>query len=95
MTIKLTKGATINMKDKSYMEAFEKMKVLITSEPILVYPEFSKACSLTTDASNMAIGVLSQNLKPICYASRTLNEQETNYYHRKGNFSNRMCYQIF
>jgi len=80
MTIKLKKGATINIKDKPYIEAFEKMKILITSDPILIYPDFSKSFSLTTDASNMAIGaVLSQNHKPICYASRTLNEHEINY----------------
>jgi len=51
------------------------MKTLITSDPILIYPDFNKSFSLTTDASNMAIGaVLSQNHKPICYASRTLND---------------------
>jgi len=37
MTMKLKKGATINTKDKLYTEAFEKMKVLITSDPILIY----------------------------------------------------------
>jgi len=80
MTIKLKKGATINIKDKPYIEAFEKMKILITSDPILIYPDFSKSFSLTTDGSNMAIGaVLSQNHKPICYASRTLKEHEINY----------------
>jgi len=36
MTMKLQNGATINIKDKSYIEAFEKMKVLITSDPILI-----------------------------------------------------------
>jgi len=80
MTIKLKKGATINIKDKPYIEAFEKMKILITSDHILIYSDFSKPFCLTTDASNMAIGaVLSQNHKPICYASRTLNEHEINY----------------
>jgi len=80
MTIKLKKGATINIKDKTYIVAFEKMKILITSDPILIYSDFSKSVSLTTDASNMAIGaVLSQNHKPICYGSRTLIEHEINY----------------
>jgi len=39
MTIKLKKGATINIKDKPYIEAFEKVKILITSDPILIYPD--------------------------------------------------------
>jgi len=50
MTIKLKKGSTINTKDKLYIEAFEKIKILMTSDPILIYPDFSKP-----DASNMAI----------------------------------------
>lgn len=80
MTTKLKKNATINIKDPTYVSAFEKFKVLITSDPILVYPNFEKPFSLTTDASNFAIGaVLSQEHKPICYASRTLNEHESNY----------------
>jgi len=55
------------------------MKVLITSDPILIYADFSKPFSLTTDASNMAIGaVLSQNHKSICYAGRTLSKHEIN-----------------
>jgi len=38
MTTKLKKGATINTKDKPYIDVFEKMKILITSDPILIYP---------------------------------------------------------
>jgi len=80
MTLKLKKGAIIDIKCKDYIESFERLKVLITSDPILIYPDFSKPFSLTTDASNVAIGVvLSQNHKPVCYASRTLNEHEINY----------------
>jgi len=58
MTIKLKKGAIINIKDKPCIEAFEKMKILITSDPILIYPDFSKSISVTTDASNMVIGAV-------------------------------------
>ncbi|KAB0793022.1 hypothetical protein PPYR_12642 [Photinus pyralis] len=65
-------------------EAFEKLKLILSSEPILQYPDFSKPFCLTTDASNYAIGaVLSQgqipNDLPIAYASRTLNHAEGNY----------------
>ena len=80
MTNCLKAGKRINVTDSEYKEAFNKLKLLIITEPILAYPDFSKKFTLTTDASNFAIGaVLSQDSHPICYASRTLNEHETNY----------------
>lgn len=46
----------------------------------MTYPDFSKSFTLTTDASNIALGsVLSQNNKPIAFHSRTLNTAERNY----------------
>jgi len=79
MTLNL-KGATINIKEIPYVEAFKKMRVLITLGPILAYSDFDITFSLTTDASNTAIrAALSQNHKPTCYAGRTLNEHEINY----------------
>lgn len=70
--------------DTDYTNSFEKCKTLLTNDPILQYPDFNKEFILTTDASNLAIGaVLSQGPvgsdKPICYASRTLNDSEINY----------------
>jgi hypothetical protein len=80
MTQNLKKGAKINANDINYISAFEKLKFLIMSDPILIYPNFEKPFSLTTDASNIALGaVLSQDHKPVCYASRTLNDHELNY----------------
>lgn len=80
----LKKGAKIDITDKQYKECFEYCKTLLTNEPILQYPDFSKQFILTTDASNVAIGaVLSQITNdqdlPIAYASRTLNDTETHY----------------
>lgn len=76
----LKKNVKINAKDPNYIEAFEKLKKLISSHPILRYPNFDKPFTLTTDASNYAIGaVLSQEGHPICYISRTLNNHEKNY----------------
>lgn len=76
----LKKGARINLKDPTYIEAFEKLRTLISTHPILRYPDFEKEFTLTTDASNYAIGaVLSQEGHPVCYASRTLNNHERNY----------------
>lgn len=66
-------------------EAFQKLIELLQSNLILIYPDFKKQFFLTTDASNYAIGsILSQKneeefLRPISYASRTLNKAELNY----------------
>jgi len=62
--------------------AFVTLKTLLTTEPLLQYPDFTRPFVLTTDASNDAIGaVLSQgpigkNL-PIAYASRTQTPRST------------------
>lgn len=79
----LKKGSRITL-NTEYRNCFEKCKTLLTNDPILQYPDFSKKFILTTDASNLAIGaVLSQGPigsdKPIAYASRTLNTSEINY----------------
>ena len=57
--------------------AFVTLKTLLTTEPLLQYPDFIRPFVLTTDASNDAIGaVLSQGpiekALPIAFASRTL-----------------------
>ncbi len=50
------------------------------NEPILKYPDFQKKFTVTTDASNFALGaILSQEGHPIYYASRTLNNHEQKY----------------
>lgn len=64
--------------------AFETLRNLICSEPMLQYPDFSKPFLVTTDASDYALGaVLSQGVigrdLPISYASRTLQNAEINY----------------
>ena len=65
-------------------KSFDAFRQILTTRPILQYPDFSQEFILTTDASNYAIGsVLSQGLigkdLPIAYASRTLNKSEQNY----------------
>lgn len=80
MTQYLKKDRTINTSDPCYLVAFEKLKDIITTAPILRYPNFEKPFKIITDASNFAIGsVLSQEGHPIAFASRTLNRHETNY----------------
>lgn len=62
----LKKGARINLKNPTYREAFEKLKTLISTHPTLRFPDFEKQFTLTTDASNYAIGaVLSQEGHPV------------------------------
>lgn len=76
----LRKGERLKVNDSNYINAFEKLKNILTQAPVLKYPDFSKPFQLATDASNDAIGaVLQQNGHPICYASRTLNQHERNY----------------
>ena len=65
-------------------EAFERLKHMLITAPILAHPDFSKPFILDTDASNQAIGaVLSQKFgdkeRVIAYASRTLTKAERKY----------------
>lgn len=83
LTALLKKDAQFSWSDLC-QEAFEKLKSMLTQEPLLQYPDFTKAFNLTCDASNFAIGwVLSQGPigqdAPIAYASRNLNKAEQNY----------------
>jgi hypothetical protein len=65
--------------------SFEKLKQLLTSTPILAYPNLDGEFCLDTDASDSAIGaVLSQKREDseervIAYFSRTLTRSERNY----------------
>ena len=68
-------------------EAFNTLKQLLCSAPVLAYPEFGqgKCFILETDASIRGLGaVLSQtqedgSIHPIAYASRSLDKHERNY----------------
>ena len=66
-------------------ESFEKLRDLLVSAPLLSYPDFQKPFILETDASGEGLGaVLAQrqddgSVKPIAYASRSLQKHERNY----------------
>lgn len=67
-----------------YQVAFDKLKLVLKSAPILTFQDFNAPFILDTDASDSAIGaVLSQNQggaeKVIAYASRTLSKSERKY----------------
>lgn len=64
--------------------AFDVLKQILTTSPILQYPNFEKEFILTTDSSGFAISaILSQgeigNDLPVAFASRTMNDAETRY----------------
>lgn len=65
-------------------QAFQKFKTILTSDSILIYPDFKKTFILTTDACNYAVGaVLSQGEigsdRPIAYASSKISNAQQNY----------------
>lgn len=81
---KLLKKAVAFVWGEEQQKSFEELRDALCEEPVLQYPDFSRPFSLTTDASDHALGaVLSQGEKgeerPVNYASRTLSKAETNY----------------
>ncbi|CAK9796275.1 Retrovirus-related Pol polyprotein from transposon 17.6 [Anthophora plagiata] len=64
--------------------AFETLRNVLCTEPVLRYPDFSETFHITTDPSGYAVGdILSQGQigqdRPIAYASRLLHGAELNY----------------
>ena len=65
--------------------AFSQLKALLTSATVLAFPQFDREFLLETDASGLGLGaVLAQKqddglVRPIAYASRTLQPHENNY----------------
>lgn len=60
-------------------EAFERMKKCLSDPKTLAYPDYKKEFVLTVDASKMGCGaVLSQDNKPIAFASKSFSRAERN-----------------
>ncbi|CAL8988385.1 unnamed protein product [Prunus brigantina] len=79
----LAKDSVFNF-DKDCLDAFNTLKLELTSTPIIKAPDWSLPFELMCDASNYALGaVLGQRVNKlphvIYYASRTLNDAQLNY----------------
>ncbi|KAI5356475.1 hypothetical protein L3X38_009371 [Prunus dulcis] len=79
----LAKDTPFNF-DKACLEAFNKLKALLTSAPIIAAPNWDLPFELMCDASDYAVGaVLGQRRDKLphvnYYASRTLNDAQLNY----------------
>ena len=61
-------------------EAFHKLKLAISKETMLNYPNFSKVFEIHTDASDKQLGaVIAQEGKPIAFYSRRLTSAQEKY----------------
>ena len=65
-------------------EAFDQVKEILCSEPVLAFADFSKIFYLNTDASTSGLGAALYQIQDgkervVAYASRSLNPSEKNY----------------
>ena len=65
-------------------QAFNRLKLALTTAPVLKLPDFERQFVVTTDASDAAVGaILEQDfgngLQPVAFASRKLNNAEMRY----------------
>jgi len=75
----LKKDVSWNWSDVQ-QEAFDSMKTLVTSTPVLAFYDPKKELTLENDACDFGIGsAMYQDGKPVAFASRTLTDAERNY----------------
>ena len=81
----LTKKNSVFTWTAACQKTFERLRKLLASAPVLAYPDFHVPFILETDASVSGLGaVLAQQqegglVRPIAYASRSLQEHEKRY----------------
>nr|GEX93434.1 hypothetical protein [Tanacetum cinerariifolium] len=66
------------------IQAIRTLKEKLTEAPILIAPNWDQPCELMCDASDYAVGAIlgqrfEKHFRPIHYASKTMNQVETNY----------------
>ena len=64
--------------------AFERLKLELTTAPMLQYPDFTSPFVVDTDASNVSLGAVLSNVidgdeRPLVFASRVLSKTESMY----------------
>ena len=70
---------------QEYQEAFDKVKEVLSSDPVVQLPDFSRQFFIRTDASSRGLGAAlmqtddSGQTLPVLYASRKLLDRETRY----------------
>ena len=82
--VELTKKGVDFHWGEAQQYAFDTVKTALTSEPVLVHPDFSKRFTVTADACDYAVsGMLSQEYdgmsRPVTYYSRALSGAQLNY----------------
>ena len=66
-------------------EAFDELRIKLTSPPVLAYSDLEKPFVVETDASSVSVGAVlvqkkeDRKIHPLQYASRTMNTSERNY----------------
>ncbi len=71
--------------EQDEQQAFDKLKKLVTEEPVLAHPDLTQQFEVEVDASGYAVGATLMQRKedgkkhPIGYFSATLNEAQRNY----------------
>ena len=81
----LTQKNTEFLWNQAQFESFHQLKQLLIHAPVLAFPDFSQEFILETDASGSGLGaILAQQqedgtIRPIAYASRTLQQHEKKY----------------
>jgi len=67
-----------------HQKSFDGFKKILSTEPLLIYPDFSQPFIVASDTSTKAIGAVLSQLRngeerPIAYCSRQLNAAESKY----------------
>lgn len=64
-----------------HQQAFQKLKEILSTEPLLIYPDFTQPFIVACDASTKAVGAVQSQLRDgkeslIAYCSRQVNSAE-------------------
>ena len=84
LTNLLNKSTKLKWNDKC-QDAFDRLKAILNSVPVVLAPDFDKCFKLAVDASDVGIGaVLLQEDNngvdhPVCYFSKKFNKHQKNY----------------